>query len=76
MIGSMASVPIAGSSRPTRESAFEVDPLQRELLERFGIEVPIDSWSIPSMRLLRLSAQLYNRPDQYDLLAEALQTLL
>ena len=76
LIGSMASVPIADSSPRPRDSAFEVDPLQRQLLERFRIEVPIDSWSMPSMRLLRLSAQLYNRAEQYELLAEALLKLL
>lgn len=75
MIGSMATVPIAGGSPVPRKSAFDVDPLQQELLRRFRIEVPIDSWTIPSMRLLRLSAQLYNRTEQYDLLTEALQTL-
>jgi len=72
----MASVPIANGPLRARESAFEVDPLQQELLKRFGIEVPIDSWSMPSMRLLRLSVQLYNRAEQYELLAEAVQQLL
>ena len=76
MIGSMAAVPIASRSPRSRGSAFDVDPLQEELLRRFKIEVPVDSWTTPSMRLLRLSAQLYNRSEEYDLLAEALKTLL
>ena len=76
MIGSMATVPIpSGSPRP-RKSAFDVDPLQQELLNRFEIEVPIDSWTMPSKRLLRLSAQLYNRSEEYDLLTAALKGLL
>ncbi len=76
LIGSMAAIPIPAEAAPPRNSAFDVDPLQQELLDRYRIEVPIDSWSIPSMRLLRLSAQLYNRPEQYDLLARALRELL
>lgn len=76
MIGSMATIPIPGGSPVPRKLAFDVDPLQGDLLHRFKIEVPIDSWTMPSMRLLRLSAQLYNRPEEYDLLAEALKELL
>jgi len=76
LLGSMATVPIGSGSPGAWESAFDVDPLQLELLDRYKIEVPIDSWTIPSMRLLRLSAQLYNRSEEYDLLAEALQQLL
>jgi selenocysteine lyase/cysteine desulfurase len=34
------------------------------------------SLTIPSMRLLRLSAQLYNRSEDYHMLAEALKELL
>jgi len=76
MIGSMATVPMASRSPRSRGSAFDVESLQQELLGRFKIEVPVDSWTIPSMRLLRLSAQLYNRAEEYDLLAEALKALL
>jgi isopenicillin-N epimerase len=72
----MATIPIPGGSPVPRKLAFDVDPLQGDLLHRFKIEVPIDSWTMPSMRLLRLSAQLYNRPEEYDLLAEALKELL
>jgi isopenicillin-N epimerase len=76
MIGSMTTVPIPGGSPVPRNSAFDVDPLQQQLLDDFGIEVPIDSWTMPSMRLFRLSAQLYNRSEEYDLLVEALKELL
>jgi isopenicillin-N epimerase len=76
MIGSMTTVPIPGGSFVPRKSAFDVDPLQQQLLDDFGIEVPIDSWTMPSMRLFRLSAQLYNRSEEYDLLVEALKELL
>ena len=76
MIGSMATIPIAGGADRPRNSAFEIDLLQQELLDRFRIEVPIDPWLISSMRLLRLSAQLYNRSEDYHVLAEALKELL
>ena len=76
LVGSMAAIPLPGAASATRDSALETDPLQQELWERHRIEVPIDAGSIPSMRLLRLSAQLYNRPEQYERLAAALQELL
>ncbi len=51
-----------------------VDPLQRALRERYAIEVPVMSG--PSGRVLRVSAQLYNEPAQYERLAAALRELL
>ena len=38
----------------------------------YVIEVPVMPWPRPPRRLLRISAQLYNRREQYDRLAEAL----
>jgi isopenicillin-N epimerase len=71
MIGSLASLPLpAGSPDPPR-SALYADPLQDALLAR-GIEVPVIPWPSPPRRLLRISAQLYNRIDEYELLADAL----
>jgi isopenicillin-N epimerase len=71
MIGSLASVilPVGttndiGWRRP--------DPLQRRLFARWGIEVPVMSWPAAPHRLIRISAQLYNRPEHYARLAEAL----
>jgi isopenicillin-N epimerase len=72
MIGSLAAVPLpdgpAGEAR-----ALYSDPLQDRLWMKDRIEVPIGPWPAPPRRLLRLSAQLYNRIEQYDLLLEALQ---
>lgn len=71
MVGSIASVVLPdgltndiGWRRP--------DPLQARLYERWGVEVPVMSWPAPPRRLLRISAQLYNRHDHYTRLAEAL----
>lgn len=58
------------SKRPTR---FH-DALQDALMERHKIQVPV--WGIPdkpgAARFIRISAQLYNSPEQYDYLAGAL----
>lgn len=54
-----------------RPSAYH-DALQDALVERHRIQVPV--WAVPgeNRRLIRISAQLYNSPEQYRYLAEAL----
>jgi isopenicillin-N epimerase len=70
MIGSLASVILP--DRPTKETGWRLrDPLQARLFDQWGIEVPIMRW--PVKRLLRVSAQLYNSPEQYAHLAQALR---
>jgi isopenicillin-N epimerase len=72
-VGSLASVPIPdapGSEPPV--SPLYADPLQTRLLEQQGIEVPIIPWPALPKRLLRISAQLYNSPADYEHLARAL----
>jgi isopenicillin-N epimerase len=73
MIGSLAAVPLPDADRPMPPRR---DPLQVALLERFRIEVPVIAWPASPGRLLRVSAQLYNTPEQYLRLADALGTLL
>ncbi len=76
MLGSMAAVPLPdGHPAPPAVPGWR-DPLQEALHTRFGIEVPVISWPAPPRRLLRLSAQLYNDPAQYERLADALGELL
>jgi isopenicillin-N epimerase len=75
MLGSMAAVPLPDGSAETAPS-LDGDPLQDELFERFAIEVPVVPWPHPPKRVLRVSAQLYNQAEEYDLLANALRTLL
>jgi isopenicillin-N epimerase len=71
MVGSIASVRLpdgtgeVGWRRP--------DPLQARLYEGWNLEVPVMSWPAPPRRLVRISAQLYNRRDHYERLAEALR---
>jgi len=75
MIGSMAAV-ILPDGKATQAPSLYGDPLQDELLDRFGIEVPVVPWPGAPHRLLRISAQLYNESAEYDTLCEALAELL
>ena len=75
MLGSMASIPLPDSDAPVRSPLF-IDPLQGVLLERFAIEVPVIPWPARPRCLIRVSAQLYNRLEQYERLADALAEVL
>jgi len=76
MIGSIASIQLPeGSSEPPK-SALYGDPLQDILLGDYGIEIPIIPWPSAPQRLIRISAQLYNSPEQYEHLAGALKEIL
>ena len=72
MIGSLASVILPDSV--TTETGWRVpEPLQARLFDGHAIEVPIMRWPAPPRRLIRISAQLYNRGEQYARLADALR---
>lgn len=77
LLGSMASLPLpdgpAAAPLPLPEGE---DPLQAALFRQFRIETPVWSWPAPPRRVLRLSAHIYNRPEHYRELAEALRHLL
>ncbi len=66
MIGSMAAVALPDAPPDERPG------LQDALFDEDRIEVPIIPWPAHPKRLVRVSAQLYNRPDEYDRLAAAL----
>ncbi|HEX5826939.1 MAG TPA: hypothetical protein VFY23_05415, partial [Candidatus Limnocylindrales bacterium] len=79
MLGSMASVPLPNIA-PTRAAAVR---LQADLFEEDRIEVPIVPFPVraaveedgaggPAQLLVRVSAQAYNRPDEYQALADSL----
>jgi isopenicillin-N epimerase len=72
MIGSLASVAIPDGEGGPLRSPLYLDPLQDELFEKFGIEVPIVPFPAPPKRLVRISAHLHNTRDQYVYLARAL----
>ena len=75
MIGSIASVPLPDSADGVYEQGLWVDPLHRDLVAR-GFEVPTMAWPAVPGRLLRISGQIYNAPEQYEQLAEVLGELL
>ena len=77
MLGSMASVPLPAIA----VSRAAAERLQAELLDEDRIEVPIIAFPAraaaedgagPAQLLVRISAQAYNRPGEYDALAAAL----
>ncbi len=77
MLGSMAAVrlpddDLASPQPETQSPAVAGDRLHDALLGQYGIEVPVFYWPSPPQRLLRISAQAYNHPAQYERLAEAL----
>ncbi len=74
MLGSIASMSIPGRGGSNPDPLAWGDPLQSRLLQEFGIEVPV-FW-FGGERLLRISSQLYNTPDEYERLASALEQIL
>jgi len=80
MIGALASLPLPDApSRSQAERAHGqslLDPLQVALYERHAIQVPVVPWPASPRRLIRISAQAYNRPAEYEKLAAALVTEL
>ncbi|MCU0304779.1 MAG: aminotransferase class V-fold PLP-dependent enzyme [Thermoanaerobaculales bacterium] len=70
MIGALAAVPLPGASTP--RTAGGLDPLQDRLYHEHRIEVPVTEWASGSRRALRISAHLYNAPEQIRYLADAL----
>ncbi len=74
MIGTLGAVPLPdGGGEPT--SYLYVDPLQTALYRDHGIEVPVIPWPAPPKRLVRVSAQAYNRDEDYRTLAAALRSM-
>ncbi len=66
-IGAMAVLPLPNTM------ALQ---LQQTLWNQHSIEVPLYDWGEPPQQYLRISAQIYNDLQQYDLLASQLLSLL
>jgi isopenicillin-N epimerase len=62
-------------------ATYPPDPLHDVLQDTYAIQVPVGLWpqveqiDRPRLRLLRVSAQLYNQPAEYERLAAALRAL-
>ena len=74
LIGSMAVIPLP-EDFPTLAPGQLIPPVQDRLFYEFAIEVPVVPWTGNFKQMVRISAQLYNTPDQYEYLAQALQTI-
>lgn len=75
MVGSMAAVPLPDGSPGDLLPPLFADPVQDALWEKYRIEVPVQAWPAPPRRVLRVSAQVYNTPAQYEYLVRALGEL-
>jgi len=81
MIGSMAVIPLPEDFPPPVPEVL-IPLVQERLFHEFAIEVPIvpplSSWAGDPQQpkqMVRISAQLYNTPEQYQYLATALQKI-
>lgn len=75
MIGSIVAFPLPPIEGLPPSSAPHVDALQDYLLNEERFEIPVNAWPAPPARVLRISAQLYNAPSQYERLAAVLSGL-
>jgi isopenicillin-N epimerase len=79
MIGSMATLPVPplpGLGKADGGSALQRDALHERLFVEHGIQVPVLTCPAHPGRMLRISAQLYNEPGDYEALASALSGIL
>lgn len=75
MIGAMAAMPLPETA-PYPEKPLLILPLRDALFKEFGIEVPVIVWPAAPKQIIRISAQIYNTPAQYEYLALAIAQLL
>lgn len=71
MIGSMAVVPL-----PTTLENRNFMSIHDKLFDKFDIQVQMIPWQEKPRLLVRISAQIYNTPEQYEYLAKVLKGLL
>jgi len=74
MLGSMAAVWLQDDPQPHRAVADQ-HPLNQTLLNEFGIEVPVYNFPAAPQVVLRISAQAYNRPEHYERLIAAVESV-
>lgn len=72
MIGTLGALPLPDDPARDGTSAPYQTALQTALVERHHVQVPIVVWPAAPRRLVRISAQVYNRSEEYDRLADAL----
>ena len=72
MIACISTLQLPGEPLP-HEIMHEPDPLHEILSSKYNIQVPVWSWPSPAGRYLRISAQLYNTIEEYQVLVNALR---
>ncbi len=72
MIGTLASVPLGRGDYRFETTALAFDPIEEALRNEYGIEVPVLAVPGGPGSILRISAQIYNRIEQYEYLADAI----
>jgi len=72
-IGAMVTFPLPAEPPPAPCGPRGQDPLAHWLWEEHGLCVPVGPLPSGRSRFMRISAQLYNRLDDYERLADALQ---
>jgi len=88
MLGSMAAIRLPGTRGPAREGDTTAGVIEDDLRSR-GFEVPVMAWPLPALvasgdlpagtepdLYVRISAQRYNRLEQFARLADALADVL
>ena len=74
MLSHLSAILLPEDNTP-HEGLYE-DPLQERLIAEHSVQVPVMRWPALRARFLRISAQAYNSPAQYEHLAKALTELL
>jgi isopenicillin-N epimerase len=72
MVGAMATLPLPAAPLSQRSHG----ELNRQLWEQFQVEVPIMPFPDARHYLIRISAQVYNQPEEFDRLSMALNHFL
>lgn len=72
LLGALATIPLPERFQAGAASG-KIDAEQLRLYDEFGIEVPFNRFGEPMRRWLRVSAQIYNTPAEYEYLAAALR---
>ena len=72
MLGSLAAVPLPDAEVAVPRDGIFWHPLQKQLLQKHRIEVPVMLFPAPPRQLVRIAAQLYNSVEQFQRLGAAL----
>jgi isopenicillin-N epimerase len=76
MIGTLVSLPLPEDTSNYDFKSLFIEPVYKELFEKYNIETVTLFWPEYPKKLFRVSAQLYNSEEQYKYLAEVLKKIL